>query len=94
MDALTEYIKVTSQLKELDSKKKELASALIDQFNEDKVDQVTTEIGTLTLAHRKSYTYSDVIADMADELKIKKKLEEQTGKAVFKEKPYLMWRAK
>lgn len=76
-----EYIQVSNQISELESKKKILTEQVMNKFKEEKLEKIEAENGLITLASRKKWVYSENVDKKNVELKELKKVEENTGVA-------------
>lgn len=79
-----EYKKTKDLLESLTSRKVELELQIIDLLDDDGVKTKDTEFGKFSVMGRDTYTYSENIAEKAEELKKLKKVEELTGVATLK----------
>ena len=78
-EAFVEYAELKIEIAELEAKCDALKPELLEQIPSD--SKIDMEYGTFTLSSRKVWKYSDETTDLEDELKAKKKKEEQLGVA-------------
>ena len=69
-----------------------IISGIMLELAESRSKNAASEFGTLTLASRKSYKYSDKVKQLADELKTAKKEEEKSGVATATESSYVIFK--
>lgn len=84
-----EYAVLTAQIKALTDKKDDLRDQILEDLSEQEVDTVATAVGKFTVAKLKSWTYSNKVAELEEEYKAQKALEESTGEATYEEKSSL-----
>ena len=63
----------------------------MDEMAAKKIDKLESDYGKFTIAEKTSWTYTKEIEDMAEELKVAKIKEEQSGKAKPSAKEYLVY---
>lgn len=76
-----ELANLTAQSKELATKMDAVKALLLDEMKSNKLTSYKSDVGTLSYVTRKSYKYSDAVKAMEQEVKLKKVVEEETGKA-------------
>ena len=86
------YAKIKHQIKELTAEAKELEQEILPDMIEGGIDKVKTEFGGFTIVNRKTWTYSEKVAELSEEVKAQKKKEEEDGTAKAEEKKSLLFR--
>lgn len=89
---LQEYADVKRKIKELEKQEKDLKPLVMDEVSKSGEKTVKKEYGSFTLASRKSWEYSDIVAQKDEELKILKVNEQENGTAKAKESAYLTFK--
>jgi hypothetical protein len=89
-----EYADLKFQLSALAVREVELKSAIIEDFKARKVTKEESEYGKFTMSEgRKKWIYSTKVQNMEIDLKMKKKDEEESGKAkVELGEPYITYK--
>lgn len=92
-DQLNEYARIKSEIKLLESKADELNPLVLQVIQDAEVEEIEiSDLGKLSLASRRTWKYSLETQELEKKLKSEKKLEEQTGKAEFLEKKYVIFK--
>lgn len=91
-NTIDEYAEVKSKIKELEAKADLLNPEVLEIMRTKDVEEIVLETGKLTLGARRTWKYSSDIQSAEKFLKEKKKIEEQTGKADYEEKKYLIFK--
>lgn len=76
-EAFIEYAELKMEIAELEAKCDALKPELLEQIPSD--SKIDMEYGTFTLSSRKVWRYSDETTELEEEVKAKKKQEEQLG---------------
>ena len=94
----TRLLKLMTEKKRIDEELDLLKSEIMVELQEFENKYATSENFNITLASRKSYTYSESLTDKikktTDEIKKEKTIEEKNGVATVTEKKYLLIKAK
>lgn len=72
---------ITSQMKTLEAEAKEVKSQMLDEMKAQNLTNFKSDFGTVSKVTRKKYTYSDEVATLEDQVKLKKVEEEERGLA-------------
>lgn len=92
MTDYTEYAKVKAQIRELEGKAKQMEIDLIKDLADMDGHKLMTEFATFTLIGKKKYQYTPELLEqeklVKDQMKLLKKKEEISGKAVLLEDGY------
>lgn len=89
MNKYEEYAIIDSKIKALTAQKEALKTYIIENMISKGEEKTSTPVGSFTLAKLKTWTYSESVYEMEDDLKAQKAKEESTGEAEFVEKPSL-----
>ena len=84
-----EYAILDAQIKELNNKKDSLKVQILEDMIANEEDKISTSVGSFSIAKLKSWTYTDKVDILKQELDAQKASEESTGEATFEEKPSL-----
>lgn len=76
-----EFIKVEAKYKDIESKRDELRREIVDEMVKDGISKEETIYGIFTVAHKTSWTYTDIVGKLHERLKIAQLKEQKTGKA-------------
>jgi len=91
-DTLNVYAKIKGEIKLLESKADELNPLVLEVMQASEVEEIEIdEVGKLSLGSRRTWKYSQEVQDLEKTLKSEKKTEEQTGKADYSEKHYVIF---
>lgn len=91
-ETFAQYAKIKHQIKELTAEAKELEPEIVSGMVELGVDKVKTEFGGFTLTTRKTWSYSEKVTALEEQVKVLKAQEESGGVATFEEKKGLMFK--
>jgi len=83
-EMLKEYAELCQQIKELEQKKKAIQPLVLAHMQEVGVEKIQSPFGTFSINERTSYTYSEEVLMIQEELQFAKKEEEENGKATPK----------
>jgi predicted phage-related endonuclease len=92
-ETLNEYAEIKRQIKVLETRADELNPQILDYLKAEEVEEIELEdIGKITLAKRRSWTYTPETLELEKILKSTKKVEEQTGEASYIENAYILFK--
>ncbi len=92
-DTLNIYANIKSEIKMLETKAEEINPKVLEIMKEADVEEITlNNLGKLSLGSRRTYKYSTSIEEKEKEVKALKKEAEQTGKADYTEKHYVIFK--
>lgn len=94
IEKIKEYESIKLQIKELETKAKELEPIVTEALESIEEDQIETDKGKFYFTNRKSWTYTKAVSEKEKEVKDLKKFEEESGAATCEEKKSLTYRAK
>jgi hypothetical protein len=89
MSPYEEYAVLDSKIRALIIEKDKLKADIIDDMMAKGEDKKSTAVGNFTVAILKTWTYSPIVAQLEDDYKTRKAIEESNGDASFIEKPSL-----
>ena len=84
-----EYAVLDSKIRALTAQKDELKAQIIEDMISRSEDKAETAVGSFTIAKLKTWTYTGIVAQLEDDYKTRKAIEESNGDATFVEKPSL-----
>jgi len=84
-----EYAVLDAKIREMTAQKDLLKMEIITKMGEEGVEKAETAVGKFKIAKLKSWTYTDKVVEMNEDLKAQKATEESTGEATFIEKASL-----
>lgn len=84
-----ELAAIAVQLKELEDKERALKLQIMSEMKAEGVDTYKSDVGTVSHVTRKSYTYSEAVDKLNEQLKLKKVEEEERGIADVKITEYV-----
>lgn len=90
---LEEYAAVQAEIDALELKKSQLRPFIMEKMVEDGVTKMEFALGKFSFSPKKTYTYSEKVIEMSEELKAQKAKEESTGEATFEETQILRFTA-
>lgn len=79
-----ELAQLSAEAAVLEAKIKEIKLKLIDEFKANKISNYKTDYGSFSLGQRRSYSYTDAVKKLEEEVKLKKVDEEERGLAEVK----------
>lgn len=91
--ALSEFVKVTSEMKALEEKREALRVAILEDMEAENLNKVESDYGTFSVAQRTSYEYTEAIAKLKEKVKLAELKEQKMGKAKEKVTSYLYFKA-
>lgn len=83
------YAKIQAQIAELTKQRESIKAVIIDNMLEHNETSKDTTYGKFTVYTTTSYTYTDAVKKLEDEVKVAKVKEEQKGLAIKNETPSL-----
>lgn len=89
MNLYEEYALLKSKMTELENQEAELRTKILEQMVENGLEKMETAIGSFKKATLKKWTYTDKVAELEEEFKARKALEQSTGEATYEEQPSL-----
>lgn len=90
---LESYAELKLKAKEIEVQLDELNPQVLEIMKEDALEEVEVgDLGKLTMASRRTWTYPEVIQTKEKELNAEKKEAEQTGSADYTEKHYVLFK--
>ena len=89
MNLYEEYALVKAKMTELENKEAEIRTKILEQMVEKGEEKVETAMGSFKKATLKKWTYTDKVAELEEDFKARKALEQSTGDATFVEQPSL-----
>ena len=84
-----EYAVLDAQIRELTAKKDLIKINILTSMEDQGLDKAETAVGKFKVTQLKSWTYSDYVTELNEDLKARKATEESTGEATFIEKASL-----
>lgn len=81
----SEYATIDAQIAALEIKKDQLRPHIIKMMTDEGTKSHDIGVGKFSISKRKTWSYSDRITEMNDNLKAAKAKEESTGDATFEE---------
>jgi len=84
-----EYAVLDSKIRAMTAQKDELRTQIIEDMIKRKEEKASTAVGSFTISKLKTWTYSPIVAQLEDDCKTRKAVEESNGDATFVEKPSL-----
>tara|TARA_B110000503_G_C6886304_1_gene304862 strand:+ start:109 stop:417 length:309 start_codon:yes stop_codon:yes gene_type:complete len=92
-DTLNEYANIKQEIKMLEKKAEEINPVVLEIMRGAEVEEIAIgDMGKLSMASRRAWKYSTGTQDMEKLLKETKKEEEQTGRADYTEKHYVIFK--
>jgi hypothetical protein len=89
---LNEYVKLESEFKALEMMKTDLRGKILEAFEKNKIDKMEDPtLGTFSVAHKTTWTYSPAVKTLEDKVKIAKVKEQEKGVAKAVESNYLLY---
>lgn len=78
---LAQYASLRNQLQILEGQEKELATKILSEFRNNKIQKQITSFGSFSLVSRTTYVYSEKIKKLEESVKIAKVKEVNSGTA-------------
>lgn len=92
-EQLIEYAQIKAQIKALTDRESKLKKDIQLYMIENNADKIEApDVGTFSLAKRKSWAYPQAITEMEADLVVAKKTAEAKGEATYTEKPYFVFK--
>lgn len=93
-DVLNEYAKIKSEIKLLEAKADELNPRVLEVMQTLEVEEIAIgELGKVSLGSRRTWKYTTETLNLKKSFEEAKKFEEQTGKADYTEKHYVIFKS-
>ena len=89
MNLYEEYALLKAKMTELENQEDALRVKILEQMVEEGQEKVETAMGSFKKATLKKWTYTDKVAELEEDFKARKALEQSTGDATFVEQPSL-----
>jgi hypothetical protein len=89
MNLYEEYALVKAKMTELENQEDALRVKILEQMVEKGEEKVETAMGSFKKATLKKWTYTDKVAELEEDFKARKALEQSTGDATYIEQPSL-----
>ena len=89
MNIYYEYALLKTKMTELEAKEAELRTKILEEMVEKGEEKIETSIGSFKKATLKKWSYTDKVAELEEDFKARKALEQSTGDATFVEQPSL-----
>lgn len=93
-DLLDHYANLKTQEKALKKEIEDLQESVKNVIESKKADKIETDLGSFSLIRKKKWQYSPRVTEHANQLKLFKEEEEQSGVATFDEETTLVFKAK
>jgi hypothetical protein len=92
-EQLIEYASIKAQIKALTQRETEMKRDIQVYMIENGADKIEApDVGTFSLARRKSWVYPQRIVEMEADLIVAKKKAEAKGEATYTDKPYFVFK--
>lgn len=92
---LNEYAQIKKEIKLLEAKADIINPQILEIMEQNEVEEISlSDHGVLSLGSRRTWKYPEVVSELEDELKSKKKESEQLGTASYTEKFYVIFKGK
>jgi hypothetical protein len=89
---LSEYVEVEARFKALEDVKQDLRGKILEAFKKEKIDKMEDPtLGTFSIAHKTTWTYSPAVKTLEGKVKIAKIKEQEKGIAKSSESNYLLY---
>ncbi len=88
-----EYAQVQAEIDALELKKSQLRPHITQMMIDQGMDKMEFALGKFSVSPKKTWTYSDHVLELTENLKAEKAREESTGEATFEEAPVLRFTA-
>ncbi len=88
-----EYAQVQAEIDALELKKSQLRPHIMQMMIDNGLEKMEFALGKFSVSPKKTWTYSEKVVEMTDELKSRKAKEESTGEATYEESPSLRFTA-
>ena len=89
MNLYEQYALLKSKMTELENKEAELRTQILEEMLEKGEEKIETSMGSFKKATLKKWTYTPKVAELEEDFKARKALEQSTGDATFVEQPSL-----
>lgn len=88
------YASIKKQIKALEEQAKELQPQLMAEFEEANTDTIESDDGLFTVNAKKTWIFTEQVAELEKQVKEKQAEEKATGLATFDESKYLVFKEK
>jgi hypothetical protein len=85
MTIFEEYALLKAKMTELENQEDALRVKILEQMVENGLEKMETAMGSFKKATLKKWTYTDKVAELEEDFKARKALEQSTGDATFVE---------
>lgn len=92
MNTFEEYGIVYAQIEALKVKGEELKAKIVQEMVERGDKKVEKSVGSFTISHRKTWTYSPKVKELEECVKTQKAIEESSEIATYVENPSLLFK--
>jgi hypothetical protein len=89
MTIFEQYALLKAKMTELENQEDALRVKILEQMVEKGEEKVETAMGSFKKATLKKWSYTDKVAELEEDFKARKALEQSTGDATFVEQPSL-----
>ncbi len=91
---LIEYVALEGEFKALEAKRSSLREKIVESLKKENIEKLEDPtLGSFTVAHKVTYSYSDAVSKLAEKIKIAKAKEEMKGVAKVKsDTSYLLYK--
>ena len=89
MNLYESYALLKAKMVELENEEDKLRTQILEEMVEKGEEKVETAMGSFKKATLKKWTYTDKVAELEEDFKARKALEQSTGDATFVEQPSL-----
>ena len=91
MNLYEQYALLKSKMTELENKEAELRTQILEEMVEKGEEKIETAMGSFKKATLKKWTYTDKVAELEEDFKARKALEQSTGEATYIEQSSLRY---
>lgn len=87
------YAELRAEIKGLETRESDLKMEIVKEMEAESLDKVESDYGNFTIGRRKTWSYSDKVAQIEEKLRIQRFTEQEKGIAKSSETPYLIFKA-
>jgi len=91
MNLYEQYALLKSKMTELENKEAELRTQILEEMVAKGEEKIETSIGSFKKATLKKWSYTDKVAELEEDFKARKALEQSTGEATYIEQSSLRY---